>query len=126
MSKDHAAAYDRGVRRRSRRAVLTTGMHRSGTSMVAAMVERAGVDMGGGFPAPDHGNPHGYFEDHSMLKWQRQLLTDAVGSEPVGHPDWGWVQTESLDWELIDGQESDARRLLATRSRTAGGLLGEW
>jgi hypothetical protein len=45
------------------RVLVVTGMHRSGTSLVASYLERAGLDIGGELLGPDVGNPKGYFED---------------------------------------------------------------
>lgn len=46
--------------------VLVTGMGRSGTSLVARLVEKLGVDMGPSIP-PDETNPEGFSEDKHVL-----------------------------------------------------------
>ncbi len=51
-----------------------TGMHRSGTSLVASMVAHSGVAIGDRLLAPNIGNPRGYFEDLDFLDLHEDLL----------------------------------------------------
>ncbi len=51
-----------------------TGMHRSGTSMVANYLQRCGVNMGDAFYPADVGNPRGYYEDVDFLNFHQDLL----------------------------------------------------
>ena len=57
------------------RILIITGMHRSGTSLVAGMFERAGVDIGSELVEPDDGNPHGYHEDKGFVEFHDGLLS---------------------------------------------------
>ncbi len=51
------------------RSILVLGCPRSGTSCVAGVLWRLGVDMGSGHLQPaDRSNPGGYYED---LRWQK-------------------------------------------------------
>lgn len=51
------------------RSILVLGIPRSGTSCVAGVLRRLGVDMGSGhLQPPDEHNPKGYYED---LRWQK-------------------------------------------------------
>ncbi len=59
---------------RESRPLVITGMHRSGTSLVASLLQRAGVDVGSELVAPNEGNPHGYFEDCGFLRFHEKLL----------------------------------------------------
>ncbi len=52
-----------------------TGMHRSGTSMVAHYLQRCGVDIGQRLQPADIGNPRGYFEDVDFLNFHQDLLS---------------------------------------------------
>lgn len=54
--------------------VLVFGMHRSGTSAVAAGLERLGVVMGETLAAPDEWNARGYFEERRIVAFNDHLL----------------------------------------------------
>ena len=60
---------------------LISGMHRSGTSLIAQLFHRAGADLGNPetLYGPDHWNPDGYFEQQAIL---------AVNI-PLIHGPWG-------------------------------------
>lgn len=52
--------------------IFVLGPHRSGTSLVAGMLDRLGVYMGPSW-ADEH-NPTGYFEDRRFLAFHKQLV----------------------------------------------------
>jgi hypothetical protein len=54
--------------------VLCAGMHRSGTSLTASLLEPLGVRLPGELIAADAANPTGYFENRSIVEAQEQLL----------------------------------------------------
>lgn len=56
------------------RVLIITGMHRSGTSLVASYLERAGLDIGRELLGPDVGNPKGYFEDARLHDIHLEML----------------------------------------------------
>ena len=60
--------------------VVVLGMHRSGTSLVAGLLHRAGVYMGTYFRAPDAANPSGYFEDIVWRNVNKTILNCAGGT----------------------------------------------
>jgi O-antigen biosynthesis protein len=101
------------------RVLVVTGMHRSGTSLVANYLERCGLDMGEELLPADVGNPLGYYEDvhihdlHRELLWKAGVadaftVTDADVPVPVddvfrerareiarareAKPQWGWKE----------------------------------
>ena len=101
------------------RVLVVTGMHRSGTSLVANYLQRCGIDMGEELLPADVGNPLGYYEDvhihdlHRELLWKAGVadaftVTDADVPVPVddvfrerareivrkraGKPQWGWKE----------------------------------
>ncbi|MEL7418373.1 MAG: hypothetical protein AAGK10_07335 [Cyanobacteria bacterium J06555_3] len=43
--------------------IIITGMHRSGTSLTASLLQSAGVYLGDRLMSADSGNAKGYFED---------------------------------------------------------------
>ena len=74
--------------------LLVLGMHRSGTSLLAGVLERLGVALPGDVIAGDQHNPSGYFEWADVVALQERLLIDldrwwpsAAGVEPLP-ADW--------------------------------------
>ncbi len=84
------------------RLILTLGMHRSGTSVVARSLQCLGVDLGGSLIGPSSDNRKGFFEDLDVVRinervlrqvgaaWNRPppLATDVLGeiaAGPVGN-----------------------------------------
>ncbi|MET1080197.1 MAG: hypothetical protein ABWY06_19465 [Pseudomonas sp.] len=63
-----------GERTLNDNGVLVLGMHRSGTSAVAACLERLGVVMGDALVPADKWNPKGYFEERRIVAFNNQLL----------------------------------------------------
>ena len=69
-------------------------MHRSGTSLLADLLQHLGVELPGKLGNPDHHNPQGYFEWQQIKALQERLLIDlnrwwpsAQGSLPMP-PGW--------------------------------------
>lgn len=56
------------------RALIITGMHRSGTSLVASLLQRFGVDIGENLLGPGEGNPRGHFEDLDFVRFHEDWL----------------------------------------------------
>jgi hypothetical protein len=86
---------------------IITGMHRSGTSLVAHLFQEAGGDLGDNrtFHPPDGWNPDGYFE-------QSEILDINV---PLVHGPWGrlaylWLPSEAT---------------ILRRSKKVGAEIGE-
>ncbi len=71
--------------------VLIFGMHRSGTSAMASLCQRAGMCLGEHLAPPAEDNPKGFFEDqrvmlaHDLLLRRLGLGWDYPGEMP---PDW--------------------------------------
>lgn len=86
-----------------------TGMHRSGTSMIANILHECGLDLG---PAEDLlpanvGNPEGYWESRSFLRLNDAILNALGGS-------WDQPPPDALGWEngpALDRFRSQARKL---------------
>jgi colanic acid/amylovoran biosynthesis glycosyltransferase len=55
-------------------AIIVTGMHRSGTSLVAQALAWAGLYLGDRLKGPSRFNPEGYFEDLDVVSFHDQLL----------------------------------------------------
>lgn len=54
--------------------VIITGMHRSGTSMVAGLLNHCGLYLGKNLLGPKADNPKGFFEDREFLRLNIQLI----------------------------------------------------
>jgi len=54
--------------------LLITGMHRSGTSLVANFVHHSGVCLGDDLVKAKPSNPYGHYEDVEILEFQRSIL----------------------------------------------------
>src|SRR3954464_12621860 len=87
-------------------------MHRSGTSLVASMLEEMGLDFGPAetrLPSGLPDNPEGYLEQTPLRRLNDAIL-EAVGGS-VFHPpplSAGWQEAASLD-----GLRAEARAALA-------------
>lgn len=57
-----------------REAIVVIGMHRSGTSMVAGILKRLGLDIGKSKMQPDYANITGYFENSLIAIFNDRLL----------------------------------------------------
>jgi glycosyltransferase involved in cell wall biosynthesis len=101
--------------RKRSKALVVTGMHRSGTSLVASVVAGMGVEMGRDLYPADLRNPKGYFEDTEFLAFQRQVL-QACSPADGGHPDWGWTPEERLDRARFAAFRDTGRQLADSRS----------
>jgi len=56
------------------RAVIISGMHRSGTSLISSLVQRAGIHIGEKLLGASPSNPRGYFEDLDFYEFHDRLL----------------------------------------------------
>lgn len=96
-------------------ALVVTGMHRSGTSLVASVVAGMGVEIGRDLYPADPRNPKGYFEDAEFLALQRSILQQCSPADG-GHPDWGWTPSEQLDRARLTAFRDAARGLAEARA----------
>ncbi|WP_193872900.1 glycosyltransferase [Coleofasciculus sp. LEGE 07081] len=54
---------------------VITGMHRSGTSLVASLLQSSGVDIGERLMPPAQGNIKGYFENLDWVEFHEEVLS---------------------------------------------------
>lgn len=106
--------------------VVVAGMHRSGTSLTASVLERLGVDVGSDLLPADRANVRGYYEDRVFLEFQRELLRRATPRDSAGWRDWGWTEREVLDADTIAAGAPEARRLATERAATVGDRPWGW
>jgi predicted nucleic acid-binding Zn-ribbon protein len=68
------------------RVVIVLGMHRSGTSLLAQILHRAGICMGGNLMPADAHNLEGYFEDLDIVAIHDRILASL-------RREWGSVRS---------------------------------
>jgi hypothetical protein len=92
-------------------SLVLTGMHRSGTSLLASVVRQAGVDMGTSLMQGGPGNPRGHFEDldfHGFHERFLDLRNVSPFAVPAGPDGWSPDPTPA--------ETEEARQLAARRS----------
>jgi hypothetical protein len=69
--------------------IVILGMHRSGTSMVAGILTKLGINMGDELLGKTPSNPFGHFEDRDFVNLNNSILLKAKGSwdEPPSEKD---------------------------------------
>ncbi len=99
--------------------LIITGMHRSGTSLRASLVQGLGVNLGEKFFPSDSFNIKGYFEDLDFLEFQRAVLQTCCPAGDPGWPDWGWTESEQLNRAQFADYRPGAQALIEARSQQA-------
>jgi hypothetical protein len=94
---------------KDRSPLIVIGMHRSGTSLAAALLESAGLHIGDRLMDGNWSNPRGHFEDMDFVEFQRAALVR------LGWHQDGWVVSDlpELPEDVVDG----ARALLEKKQR---------
>jgi GT2 family glycosyltransferase len=90
--------------------LIISGMHRSGTSLMASLCQSAGLHIGERLMWPAESNPIGHFEDLDFYEFhQRALAANGLGRE-------GFVaDTDSI--QVPESLQAVARELIATRKK---------
>ena len=80
------------------KAVLILGMHRSGTSAVARVLNLLGVELGSRMMRPGNDNPAGFWEHQDVVAIHERLLDglDMAWDDPRPMPG-GWLQSAAAD-----------------------------
>ena len=74
---------------------VLAGMHRSGTSILALIIEKLGMDLGSDLITADIQNPDGYGEDQNVVQINRSALQRTTIQGSRGWKDWGWANWQS-------------------------------
>ncbi len=93
------------------RPLIVLGMHRSGTSLAASLLESAGLDVGQRLLGANASNPRGHFEDEDFVDLQRAILRE------LGVNTDGWVATAPPP---VPPQLAAHARALLERKHAAG------
>lgn len=92
------------------RPLVITGMHRSGTSLTAALLQAAQVDLGSDLLGPDVGNPKGHFENRAFVAFHQAILR-SQGLDILGYTEAPEIALSAADWErakiLLSQQSQD-------------------
>lgn len=83
------------LEQREKIPICIAGMHRSGTSMIARLLNSCGVYLGpeGDLVPAQPDNPEGYWENHNFAKLNDEILAKFAGA-------WDAPPTMPEDWEL--------------------------
>jgi hypothetical protein len=98
------------------KTLIITGMHRSGTSLMASLIQALGIHIGSRLYEADQFNIKGYFEDVDFLEFQRQMLQACYPAGESGWPDWGWSESETLYREQFQNYQRSAQNLIESRA----------
>jgi hypothetical protein len=106
-----------------KRVVVVLGMHRSGTSLLAAALEALGVSLGSRLIQGDASNEEGYFEHAGIVSLHERLLAilDRRWTGPKGtldYPETWWTRAE------IEEIRVQLRETVADELGRASGLWG--
>src|SRR5205823_14417138 len=88
-------------------SLVITGMHRSGTSLMASAVQQAGVDIGSELNPATRGNKRGHFEDVEFLHFHERFM--ARRSVAVFSPEMDW-RPQATPEEAVEARELVARQ----------------
>jgi|694.fasta_scaffold11712_6 hypothetical protein len=87
-----------------RKALIVLGMHRSGTSVLSALLVRAGFDAPRDLMPATLDNPQGYWESRRIAKINNRLLAAA-------HTHWNDDSQISEQWLTSQERDSDVRAI---------------
>jgi len=89
--------------------IIIAGMHRSGTSLTASILQQAGVFIGENLLPANAGNLQGYFEDAAFYKLHKNILA-AQAIDPDG-----WTTASQV--EVPESFHEQAKQLCDLRSQ---------
>jgi hypothetical protein len=90
--------------------LIFTGMHRSGTSLIANVLSQAGINIGKKLIEADPRNPHGFFEDVGFYEFHQQALYNR-GKTP-------YVK-QALDFKPTLAEMEQAKTLIRQRGNSS-------
>jgi len=105
-------------------ALIITGMHRSGTSLIASIMQAAGVDIGEKLLVPGPHNRKGYFEDALFYDLSRRILTACCSPGAAGFHEIGWMDGEEPDFSKASALVDEAKDLISRRVRNHPAVWG--
>jgi hypothetical protein len=97
--------------------ILITGMHRSGTSAFARMVQALGVDLGANLLGPGGGNVYGHFEDAAFIEFHDQLIAKSF---PKRAPFCEWLPLADANVVYLEEDRAAAQAIWDQHSARGG------
>ena len=86
--------------------LIITGMHRSGTSLIARFAHKSGIDLGDRLLEAKKSNIHGHYEDIQILKFHRDILERELGHQMwVDHIPLTTARDRELAMALITARQ---------------------
>lgn len=113
-------------------AVLILGMHRSGTSALAGMLNFAGLDLGGKLTPGHEDNPKGFFEHDEIWQIHDELLRETGTSwQDIRQlpPDWRQSPPANLVRDRLDAllrQDFAGKPLWGIKDPRLSRVFGIW
>jgi len=96
---------------------IVTGMHRSGTSAIARLVQELGADVGSNLLPAAEGNVHGHFEEAAFIRFHDKLIERLF---PKRAPFCEWLPLAPADATYTDADRAEAASIWQAH-QTAGG-----
>jgi hypothetical protein len=101
---------------RTEQPLLILGMHRSGTSYLARLMQALGMFIGDDLVGPKKGNPRGHFEAVPMLEFHQKLIAARIDGSRRAFDD-GMLVQEPLAAGYSEEETAEAESLIATLRR---------
>ncbi|KZR77691.1 glycosyltransferase [Prochlorococcus marinus] len=114
------------ITKKTNHPIVIAGMHRSGTSLLARMLNKLGVAYGLDHDVADADNPDGYYEDREFLELQRKWFISSLNENANGWNDWGWNPIQSISSLGQANWKIQAENLLNQRQISLGDLRWGW
>lgn len=97
--------------------ILILGMHRSGTSYLARLMQALGVFIGDDLVGPQKGNPRGHFEARPLLEFHQKLISRRDQATRRAFDD-GMLVQQALEPEFSAEEKQEAMDLLEGMRRS--------
>jgi hypothetical protein len=97
--------------------VIVLGMHRSGTSAIARLVQQLGVDVGTNLLAATDGNIYGHFEEAAFIVFHDALIARLY---PRRAPFCEWLPLAESEITYTEAERAEAKSLWETHQATGG------
>jgi hypothetical protein len=108
------------------RTVVVTGMGRSGTSLAASLLQRAGLHIGDRLIDAGGSNPHGYFEDADFVEFHEHALRSAGSANLLDNGFTFRPTVEDREWADRIVAQRTGRELWGFKDPRAALFLDFW
>jgi len=99
-------------------ALILTGMHRSGTSAVARLVQSMGFQVGSNLLAATENNRHGHFEEAGFIHFHDQLISRFFADRA---PFCEWLPLVDAETSYAEADRAEAQALWQSHLATGNG-----